>query len=379
MLDDDSLGWISDWVAGVEHVIEIHESDNGIRVDAINMSLVSDLFGGTCDFAEEPFSQACRDAVDLGIAIFTSAGNSGRRSQISLPACFTSLVAVGAANAAGTALSGFSDRNRFLDVVAPGEAITSAGVGGGTSTFFGSSQACSQVTASALFLRQIESSVTPESLLQIVLDTGVPIFDVASGLTFPRLDTLAAVNALRIPGVENLTCLYHSIGRSLVPFWQPVDDVDQILAVVLRNGNEVERQVLPRGSVKTVFNVMEDAFYDVRVTAIESDFAGVTSACSITVTGLSPSFVRGDCNNDGRVDIADSIRGFDWLFRGEPEPSCRNACDTNDDGIVDLTDIIYTLEILFRGTAEALAPFPACGVDLTPQGVECTFSVCENQ
>ena len=37
VLDDDNRGFASDWARGVEHVIELHDADNGIRVDVINM------------------------------------------------------------------------------------------------------------------------------------------------------------------------------------------------------------------------------------------------------------------------------------------------------------------------------------------------------
>ena len=73
VLDDENRGWIADWASGIEHVIDLHEEDNGIRVDAINMSLVSNAeFESVCDSYNPVFSEACNRARDLGIALFAS-------------------------------------------------------------------------------------------------------------------------------------------------------------------------------------------------------------------------------------------------------------------------------------------------------------------
>ncbi|MEE8143279.1 MAG: FG-GAP-like repeat-containing protein, partial [Planctomycetota bacterium] len=54
---------------------------------------------------------------------------------------------------------------------------------------------------------------------------------------------------------------------------------------------------------------------------------------------IVPEFVRGDCNQDDMVDIADSIFTFNYLFvQGSREPGCDDACDMNDDGDVDIAD-----------------------------------------
>jgi len=88
-------------------------------------------------------------------------------------------------------------------------------------------------------------------------------------------------------------------------------------------------------------------------------------------TGGNEPFRRGDCNDDGAVDISDSIITFGFLFLGEAAPECRNACDSNDDGAVDISDPVYLLNFLFRGGASPPPPVDECGRDDEPAGPGC--------
>ncbi|MEM7165400.1 MAG: dockerin type I repeat-containing protein, partial [Planctomycetota bacterium] len=81
------------------------------------------------------------------------------------------------------------------------------------------------------------------------------------------------------------------------------------------------------------------------------------------VAFFDPNFVRGDCNDDGAVNIADAI----WTISGYlsmpplgPEGPCESACDANDDGGIDIADVAFTLTYRFQGGSPPPAPFPAC-------------------
>ena len=83
-------------------------------------------------------------------------------------------------------------------------------------------------------------------------------------------------------------------------------------------------------------------------------------------------FLRGDCNDDGAVDISDAVSTLGALFLGEGDPGCDDACDSNDDGTVDISDAIATLGVLFLGNG--VIPLPGmtgCGVDPTDDDVGC--------
>lgn len=88
------------------------------------------------------------------------------------------------------------------------------------------------------------------------------------------------------------------------------------------------------------------------------------------------SFVRGNANNDGKVDIADPIWIINELFRGGPASTCQDAADANNDGMVDAADAVYLIAYEFQGGSPPAEPFPACGTDpeSTDDGVSCDES-----
>jgi hypothetical protein len=81
-------------------------------------------------------------------------------------------------------------------------------------------------------------------------------------------------------------------------------------------------------------------------------------------------FLRGECNDDGDVDIADARCLLDWLFVGGGEPPCLAATDANGDGALDLSDAVYLLGHLFLGGPIPVAPFPDCGPGSLPTDAE---------
>jgi hypothetical protein len=86
------------------------------------------------------------------------------------------------------------------------------------------------------------------------------------------------------------------------------------------------------------------------------------------------SFRRGDANDSGGLDITDAVFLLAHLFRGEAGPPCEKGADADDDGDLRVTDAIRILGFLFRRGEPPPAPFPACGVDPTADGLECMES-----
>ena len=75
---------------------------------------------------------------------------------------------------------------------------------------------------------------------------------------------------------------------------------------------------------------------------------GLSLGCLTTLAqepaaGHEPRFRRGDVNEDGKSDIADSIRILEFLFLSGAKVSCMKSADVNDDGHVDLSDTIALL------------------------------------
>lgn len=108
-------------------------------------------------------------------------------------------------------------------------------------------------------------------------------------------------------------------------------------------------------------------------------------------------FFRGDCNFSGAglgdgtyaVDIADAATVVSYLFAPplyKPRILCRDACDCNDDGRVDLADAVCILVYLFQGGRFPPAPGPGLretgrpnpnAVEGTPPGPDPTLDLLD--
>ena len=88
-------------------------------------------------------------------------------------------------------------------------------------------------------------------------------------------------------------------------------------------------------------------------------------------------FLRADCSANGVVGITDAVITLSFLFLGEDEPTCEDACDSDDNGILDISDAIVTLGVLFLGTGTIPPPAIECGVDPVRDGLDCdAFERC---
>ncbi len=97
-----------------------------------------------------------------------------------------------------------------------------------------------------------------------------------------------------------------------------------------------------------------------------------------TLTIAASSFIRGDCNADQGVNLADVLflgtRLFDPLVHDYP---CREACESNGDSAIDIADMVYSLSYLFSSGDAPVDPFPQCGADPDPPGdFGCEQGVC---
>ena len=90
----------------------------------------------------------------------------------------------------------------------------------------------------------------------------------------------------------------------------------------------------------------------------------------LTPGGVPPAgaFIRGDANDDTRVDISDGVWIIQALFYNGARKACAAAEDANDDGTTDIADSMYIFNWRLQPGATAGnlfpqpgAPFPACG------------------
>lgn len=82
------------------------------------------------------------------------------------------------------------------------------------------------------------------------------------------------------------------------------------------------------------------------------------------------TFIRGDSNSDGKVNIADVVSDLKDIYHGIPV-NCPDAADINDDGKVNLEDPVLALNYSFKGGQKPAEPFPEKGYDITKDNLDC--------
>ena len=91
------------------------------------------------------------------------------------------------------------------------------------------------------------------------------------------------------------------------------------------------------------------------------------------------TFVRGDANDDGNVDLSDAVCLLGYLFLGTCSIRCMDSADVNDRAVIaaqpiDISDAVFLLAGLFLGGRTPPPPFANCGVDPTTDVLGCNSS-----
>ena len=203
---DGSFSDTAQVISGLQFIL--NHPEYGVKV--INMSLGTNaLFTGQCNNQDPNFTSVVHSLRLQGVTLFASSGNQKSTTKMALPACISEVVAVGAVydsnygtntvfcndSTAADKVTCFSNSSTALDLLAPGAATTSTGVGGGTSTYYGTSQASPTAAAAAADLLQKNPSLTPPQIETTLKSTGKSITDSRNGRVTPRIDVVAALNA----------------------------------------------------------------------------------------------------------------------------------------------------------------------------------------
>ncbi|HEX6101065.1 MAG TPA: S8 family serine peptidase [Thermoanaerobaculia bacterium] len=179
-------------------------ADNRPDVDAINMSLGSDalLTDSECEsyaiaWGLQPVIARLRKR---GVLIAASSGNNGDKNRMWLPACMSDVLGVGATFDNVDSVASFTNSGPSLDLLAPGVSITSTARGGGATTLSGTSMAAPHVAGLIALMKQKAGPVFPSDSIQTLLRAnGKPVLDGRNGITAPRIDAFATINATPAP------------------------------------------------------------------------------------------------------------------------------------------------------------------------------------
>jgi hypothetical protein len=137
--------------------------------------------------------------------------------------------------------------------------------------------------------------------------------------------------------------------------------------------------------------------YEATQTTVEPATAHVTDLGTIVLrSSPTRSFIRGDANSDGSVDVSDEIfigrlvelylaNEFDCrstalivVDAGDSLPRCLDAADINDDGYVNALDIVALRNAFFcKGFIPSPTQDVGCGPDPTPDALGCAEYPCQ--
>ncbi|HKX27017.1 MAG TPA: S8 family serine peptidase, partial [Blastocatellia bacterium] len=211
----------------------VYELRNSYSIASVNLSLGGGKFTGNCD------TNVLKTSIDqlrsAGIATVIAAGNNGFTDSLSMPACISSAVSVGATGDGGQSsaqqVQSYSNSASFLNLLAPGGNITSSIPGGSFAVYSGTSMATPHVAGAWAILKQKAPAASVTEVLSALTKSGTPITDTRNGLTFPRIQIKAAADAM----TGTPTTIPVPVVKSIDPGTPVAGNTDQNLKVVGEN------------------------------------------------------------------------------------------------------------------------------------------------
>lgn len=202
-IDGEPGAYTSDILAAMQHVLALSAFHD---IAAVNLSLGGELFTSsqTCSQASPSQLNAVAQLRNAGIATVAASGNDGFTNAISSPGCLSNVISVGSVGDSD-GVSSFSNSAEFLTLLAPGESIQSAAVGGGTRSGTGTSMATPHVAGAFAAIREAMPDATVDEIENALVLSGQPILDGRNGITTPRVrvDQAIAVLEAAAPPAED--------------------------------------------------------------------------------------------------------------------------------------------------------------------------------
>lgn len=197
-IDGEPGAYTSDILAAMQHVLALSAFHD---IAAVNLSLGGQVFNSrqSCDQASPAQRDAVRRLRDARIATVAASGNDAFTNAIASPACLSNVLGVGSVGN-GDAVTPYSNAADFLTLLAPGESIQSAAVGGGTRNGSGTSMATPHVTGAIAAIREALPDSSVAEIENALVLTGQPILDARNGITTPRLRVDQAIAMLEAAG-----------------------------------------------------------------------------------------------------------------------------------------------------------------------------------
>ena len=187
------VAYTSDILEALEWVL--HDA-NTKNISAINLSLGGGLYSDYCD--DNILKETIDQLREVGIATVIASGNNYSSTKVSHPGCINSAITVGSTLDSMDIISDFSNSAYMVDILAPGEAISSSIIDGLYSEKSGTSMATPHVTGAIAVLKSINPNASIDDIEQSLKDNGVNVLDTRNNQTFPRLDLFTSVKSFNV-------------------------------------------------------------------------------------------------------------------------------------------------------------------------------------
>jgi hypothetical protein len=168
------------------------------------------------------------------------------------------------------------------------------------------------------------------------------IGDACDGLVHIHIQDLADTVSLN----RNFEYFFHAVGGSAPYTWT-------MLGGDLPYGMNFEGGTSGRLYGKP--NYM--ATYYFTITCDDATSRALSDTVDVIMTVGPATYVCGDADNSGSVDISDAVYLIAYIFSGGPAPNPLVAGDANCDSAVDISDAVYLIAYIFSGGP---APCKSC-------------------
>lgn len=215
----------------IEAMAWVLDNADAMSIASVNLSLSGGLFSGSCN--NHILAPVVDDLTDAGIAVAAASGNSGAESGIGAPACISSAISVGSTESTNDSLSSFSNSSLQLEMLAPGDSITSAFPDGEFGLMSGTSMATPHVAGAFAVL---SSAAAPDTsvdyLRQVMVARGWQVLDMRNYMITPRLDLMASLNTVTqssctsAPATPSRPTTTATTDHSVVVDWDEVAGAD---------------------------------------------------------------------------------------------------------------------------------------------------------
>jgi len=96
--------------------------------------------------------------------------------------------------------------------------------------------------------------------------------------------------------------------------------------------------------------------YDYLIIAENS--SGELSPHSDFITQTSNSFLCGDVDNSGKINVLDLVYFINYRYKDGPEPDYIESAEVNGDGDINILDLVYLINFKYKGGPDLICSEP---------------------